>query len=435
MTISTMDTSFQAAKKGIGVSSLGYYGLLLILIFEFARPNNFYPLLNSLKLNSLIPLIVLGLSIFAKNEPLNSLILKDKSTVWIGFLLLLISISILTSDVTLYSFKVFETVLGWSFLYFIIRKQVNTLKRLIGVFITLISLHFLIIIINPALILNPETRNYLAGGPFTGDGNDYALSACTVIPMAYFMMQTSRRLFFKIFWFICALGLYCSVISTQSRGGTIALGCLTLYLILKSEKMILGLLFGVVIVPVVLLFAPQQYFDRMKSINNYQQEGSAQGRILVWKSAIRMATDHPLLGVGAGHFPVKYGVEYRPEGYGRTQIPWQTAHSMYFLALGELGFPGILFLIGILIANFVKLSRFKKPVKLQQDDVKLMRISESFNNCLFASLIGLAVGGAFLSVLYYPHLYILTGLIGSRVSMPDEVGSESGGKKASGETY
>ena len=44
------------------------------------------------------------------------------------------------------------------------------------------------------------------------------------------------------------------------------------------------------------------------------EEGSAQGRILAWQAAGRMALDHPLMGVGSGHFPVAYGVKYRPPG-------------------------------------------------------------------------------------------------------------------------
>ena len=62
-----------------------------------------------------------------------------------------------------------------------------------------------------------------------------------------------------------------------------------------------------------------------------------------------MALDHPLLGVGAGHFPD--GV--RLADTGALDIPWQTAHSIYFLILGELGFPGLAVLLLFIVSNLV----------------------------------------------------------------------------------
>jgi putative inorganic carbon (HCO3(-)) transporter len=400
-----MNKTFQLQKENNSTSKWGFYGLLLVLIFEYLRPNDRFPVLNMLKLNTLIPLSVLALSFFSKNGPPTELILKDKITAWIIFLLMLIGLSMLTADVTLFSFTVFTTVLGYSFLYFIIRKQLTTMERISGYFVLLITLHILLIVLNPSLILNPETRNYLIGGPFIGDGNDFAVSACTVFPMSYYLMQTSDRLFRKALWFISTFILTLSIVSTQSRGGTIALACVIFYLFMKSRKKALGFVYVLITILGVVLFAPQQYYDRMASTINYQEEGSAMGRIMAWKSAVRMAAEHPLLGVGAGHFAVKYGTEYRPPGYGPTDLPWSTAHSMYFLALGELGLPGFIFLVGILILGFTHLSR--QSGLLKQTSGEVCKRYMSLMNCLFASLLGLAIGGAFLSVLYYPHLYLL----------------------------
>lgn len=121
-----------------------------------------------------------------------------------------------------------------------------------------------------------------------------------------------------------------------------------------------------------------------------------------------MAVDHPILGVGAGHFPVKYGVEYRPPGFGPNEIPWQTAHSIYFVILGELGFPGLLVLIIFIGSNLAANRRVVREILERNDqqaitDVRLLA-------CLSASLIAFAVGGAFLTAIYYPHMYVLAGL-------------------------
>jgi len=164
------------------------------------------------------------------------------------------------------------------------------------------------------------------------------------------------------------------------------------------------------VVVFVLAVAPAQVFDRFATLTKTgeEMEGSAQGRILAWTAGIQMAANNPLLGVGVGHFPVKYGAEYKPEGYGLNAIPWQTAHSSYFLLLGELGIPGIVFLIGILASNLVASRRMLRERNPGMDRQAVT--CRKLVIALEASLIGFAVGGAFLSAAYYPHIYFLAAL-------------------------
>lgn len=156
-------------------------------------------------------------------------------------------------------------------------------------------------------------------------------------------------------------------------------------------------------VVVVFLYAPDQYFERLETIRSYQQESSAQTRIIAWKAAIGMATDHPLTGVGSGHFPYRIG-EYQKEFWGTI-----TAHSMYFLILGELGFPGIVFLLSMLMTNYYRNRRLMKQARGSANDLQEREFAHLFF-VINGSLIAFSVAGAFLSVTYYPHLYLLTAL-------------------------
>ena len=246
---------------------------------------------------------------------------------------------------------------------------------------------------------------------FLGDGNDFAWSICIVIPLAFFLAQVSESRLIKYFYWSVACSLVLAVIGTQSRGASIALAVSILYFVLKGSRKILGLLGIGILVICVSLFAPAAYFERMDTLRDYESEGSAMGRIMAWKSAVRMAVDHPFMGVGAGHFPVKYGIEYRPPGIGRTDIPWSNAHSIYFLCLGEFGLTGLLFLFGFIISNLQRNNKRMRDVKncgpcLGETEQKLSVAMQS-------SFIAFIVGGAFLSGLYYPHIYFLGGLMES----------------------
>jgi putative inorganic carbon (HCO3(-)) transporter len=228
------------------------------------------------------------------------------------------------------------------------------------------------------------------------------------IPFALFLVFEAETMRGRLFYTGVLLVLVLSVVGTSSRGGTLALAAVGLYYWLKSDKKVLTGFIVVVAIGIVFAVAPPMYFQRMQTITD-QTEGSAQGRIMAWKSGVRMAIDHPFLGVGAGHFPVKYGVEYRPPNVGPTEIPWQTAHSIYFVILGELGFPGLFVLLFFIGYNLVANRRLAREVVARGEpntatDVRLLA-------CLSAGVIAFAVGGAFLTAIYYPHMYVLAGLL------------------------
>jgi len=388
-----------------------FYGLLLFFVFEYLRPGSYLPILTILKINTVIPISVFLFSLFSRGGPGTLEIVNAKNTRWLLFFLSLFFLSALTADVTFYVYTSFLAIWGYIIAYFFIVKIINIEKRLATLFVLLVSIHIILLVLNPDVVLHPESRHYLAGVTFLGDGNDFALSSCIVVPFAIYLFQTTENKLKKILLFFILGILIFAIIGTQSRGAFIALSAVFLYFWVKSEKKIQILAVAVVIAVIVGIFTPTEYFKRIQSIKDYETEGSAQGRIMAWKSAMRMAVDHPLTGVGAGHFGVKYGVEYRPPGVGRTDIPWSTAHSIYFLTLGEFGFPGIIFLVGIILYN---IRRSNNTVKmLEKGRSGYTDKSKKLTIAMNCSMVGFAVGSAFLSTLYYPHLYFLVALFES----------------------
>ncbi len=388
-----------------------YYGLLLFFVLDYIRPGSYVPALNALHLNSIVPLAVLIGSLVNNGQVKASEALSSGNARWIMYLLALIVLSGLTCDVKLYAIDVFERVFGYCIIFFIIKKEIYDLDRMKGVFAVLVLVHLVIGGLTPELFSGDGERHYIASGGFLGDGNDFALSVNIAIPLCLFLMQNAQGFTKKVF-FAGALGvLILGVVATQSRGGILALASVGLYYWSRSGQKILGAIGLAVVVIFVFIVAPPQFFDRMGTMTQTgeEMEGSAQGRLLAWGAGVRMAMDHPLLGVGPGHYPVKYGAEYKPEGYGLNEIPWQTAHSSYFLLLGELGLPGLIFLLGIIGSNLAAGERLLRVIKprLANDDLGGQNLVVALN----ASLIAFMVGGAFLSGAYYPHIYVLAGLL------------------------
>jgi putative inorganic carbon (HCO3(-)) transporter len=392
-------------------SKLLFGGLILFFLLEYMRPGSYFPIIEVARLNSIVPFAVFVLTFLSRDGRANSDILKLRSSKWMMLFLCLFPIQVFTADIRMNVVDIFKVVLSYLLIYFAIIKQVNNIGRIKAVFITLVGVHIALVILNPGIVLQPEQRHYLGGVTFLGDGNDFAWSVCIVVPFAIYMIQTSKNKIKKTMYLGAACLLILAVVGTQSRGASIALAVSLLYLLLKGKKKVLGLVGIASLVVLVTVFAPQAYFDRMNTIRNYETEGSAQGRIMAWKSAVRMAIDHPLIGVGAGHFAVKYGMEYRPPGVGRTDIPWSNAHSIYFMALGEYGLPGIFILLGLIISNLLR--NEQRIRERANPGSSALEAGQKLAVATKASFIGFAVGGVFLSGLYYPHLFILAALMES----------------------
>lgn len=381
-----------------------YYAFLLFFFLDYVRPGSYVPGLDALHLNSLVPLTVILGTVAARTKFSNQEFFAETNAKLILGFFALICVSVVTATVTMFAYNVWTAVLGYVLITWIIARQVYSIDRIKGVFRTMVLVHLVVAGLNPIMFTDPNNRHYVASGAFLGDGNDFALSVNLVIPFCLFLLFESRKWWQKAISGSALLLLVLSVIATKSRGGTLALGVVGLYYWLKSDRKVLTASLAAAAVVIVLVSAPPAYFERMNQIAN-TEEGSAQGRILAWTAGVQMALKNPLLGAGAGHFPITYGQFYRT----RTDIPWQTAHSIYFLTLGELGVPGITLLLTFIIWNLVANRRLLKEIgsstspELVTDRRLLAAVS--------ASLLAYATGGTFLSATYYPHMYVLAGLL------------------------
>jgi probable O-glycosylation ligase (exosortase A-associated) len=325
------------------------------------------------------------------------------NTKWLLFLLFLLLLSVLISDVTINSFTILNNVFGFMLWHYIIVKNVTSVEKIKGVFLVLVISHAVIIFLNPQTVLDLGTRNYIFGNPYMGDGNDFSLSICIVIPMAILLLQATQLKYSKVIYMIAICILLIAIVGMQSRGATLALGMVFFYLWWYGRQKTLGVMMIATAVLVAFLYAPPQYFERLDTLSNYAQEDSARLRIVAWKAAVNMAAAHPLTGVGSGHFPVSISM-YQNEFVGNL-----TAHSMYFLILGELGLPGIVFLLSILLTSILRNRRLMTLARGSPDDPREAEFARLFF-LLNGSMIAFCVAGAFLSVAYYPHLYVLTAL-------------------------
>lgn len=142
-----------------------------------------------------------------------------------------------------------------------------------------------------------------------------------------------------------------AVFLTLSRGGLVALGASLVAAIVMAGRrrgVVLGVAAAAVLATVIYFgaFAPAEARDRVLDVNG------GTGRTDIWTVGWRMVEDRPLLGVGAGNFPVA-SIHYllEPGALMRTDFivdnP-KVAHNTYLNVLAEMGVVGLALFLAII---------------------------------------------------------------------------------------
>lgn len=239
--------------------------------------------------------------------------------------------------------------------------------------------------------------NYRVWGPggFIGGNNEIALALIVVIPlMRYLQLQTQHK-WIKHGLSVAMLLSATAALGSHSRGALLAIAAMSVYLWLKSPKKIM---FGSALIVTgmaLLAFMPEQWNSRMNSIQDYQQDDSAMGRINAWWAAYNIATSR-ITGAGFDMYTPDIFAIYAP-----NPLDLHAAHSIYFQVLGEHG------CIGLLLFMSMWWAVWRTGSWLIRNGGKVTETlwCKHLGAMCQVSLVGYLVGGAFLSLAYFDLPY------------------------------
>ncbi len=187
-----------------------------------------------------------------------------------------------------------------------------------------------------------------AGAFFAG----YLLARWTTI-------ETKHRLLYGG----AALVALLATLGSYNRGAIIGLfvGFITLGLLLRNRKMLLGLAGAVVIVIVLIAVFPSPRERLSRHIDKELDPTYEGGRVFIWNNSLKIAADNPVFGVGQGNFRYEYLKLLRPDIPDiRKRVH---AHNDFINIAAVSGVPGMLFFAGIWIAVFCYVRRQMKTAK------------------------------------------------------------------------
>lgn len=381
--------------------TIAFLGYLFIIASEYIGFGNYFPIISALKL----PLISSAiLVIYALYLHKINLVFSSRQGKLFLFFIFLTFLALFHGFVRSYALEPLQQQIGYFLLIVVGTALLDSIKRIYIFLAFFISLHVFLALVNINHLLQTERVGGFQAGYFMGDGNDFAWALVISLPFCLYLLTHAKNKF-KLVLIPCICLYLAGIIGTQSRGATLALTASLLYYFFFIIKNKIG---GIVLIFLmscsVFILAPKNYFSRMATIQHYQEDSSAMNRLKAWGSAVEMALDNPLLGVGAGSFNSAYGRQYR-----KAEDPhrWISTHSIYFNVLGEYGFTGLVVFLFIIWSN---LKNNRLSAIARKTTLKKSLVDFQWPYFINMGLIAYSTAGIFLTGVNYPHLYILTTL-------------------------
>ncbi|MGE5027692.1 MAG: putative O-glycosylation ligase, exosortase A system-associated [Betaproteobacteria bacterium] len=245
------------------------------------------------------------------------------------------------------------------------------------------------------MVLGPE-------GTFIAGNTEIALALTMVLPLMRYLQVTSENKWVRRGLVAAMLLTGLAIIGSYSRGALLAGGAMGMFLLFKSRKKALLGFMLVLAVPVMLSMMPDKWFGRMSTIETYQQDASAMGRINAWHFAVNLANQRPVVGGGFETFTPELFRVYAP-----NPLDFHGPHSIYFSVLAEHGYVGLILFLGIAFSAWRAGSRVIGQSRGRPELLWAWELASMTQ----VSLVGFAVGGAFLGLAYFDLFYLLVVML------------------------
>jgi putative inorganic carbon (HCO3(-)) transporter len=234
-------------------------------------------------------------------------------------------------------------------------------------------------------------------GTFFGGNNEMALVLAMLIPLIRYLHLQEPRKWVRLGLASTMVLSGIAAIGSQSRGGMLAMAAMGVFLWLKSRQKLVTAVYIVIAVSAIVALMPQAWYDRMYSIENYQQDGSAQGRINAWHTAFNVAKVR-VTGGGFDMFQPPTFRQFAPNPFNVHDV-----HSIYFEVMGEHGFIGFGMFILLAVFTWLRANQVIRRCKSDPD----RKWAADLAAMIQVSLVGYGAGGAFLGLAYFDLTYHL----------------------------
>ena len=237
-------------------------------------------------------------------------------------------------------------------------------------------------------------------GGLMKDNNSFALMLNMMLPLLVGIATTDERKWVRVTAAVMAALCVPTIFFTFSRGGLLTLCVVSAMLLWRSKnRLVVAGLMALALVAFLAFTSEtvtERYVERASTIDDYQEDRSALGRINAWKTSWYVFLDYPVFGVGPNNLAAVFR-RYSPE-----LDEFRVAHNAYFQVLAESGFPALMLFLAAIGAALWRMERLRKskPQHWVEVQARMLQIS----------IVAYMTGSMFLNTAYNEVIYHLIAL-------------------------
>ena len=401
---------------GSGRWSLGLLGVIGYLIVEYGNLVGMYPVLRPFQMGKVaVFLAAAGYLMSRGTQRVTKCAKVYDRLLWALIFAAALGAAFAEHQAIAWS-GVLDAVRWWG-VFFIISRVLNTKWR-IGAFVfvwLLLDLKLALHVVRSyATLASMPGVNEMSlvqygiggGSSFLSNSADFGVAMCVAWPVAVWLLLSRPKRWYRLLLIAGAPLFLAAILLCGSRGAVVGAVAIVLIALLRNPTKIAAALMLLSVAIGIWLVLPEASKQRFESARNPQQDLTANHRLLLWQAGLEMFWDNPLLGVGIDNYPWVRHAHYRI-----AMFDWiaSVPHSTYIQAISELGIAGTLPLL-LLWFYFFRLNAQTRRTILSWGPGSRRTFEFGLAAGLDLSMAGYMASGAFVSVLWYPHLFLMFGL-------------------------
>lgn len=241
-----------------------------------------------------------------------------------------------------------------------------------------------------AIVTGGSYRIYGPPATYLQENNALAVASLMILPIGIYLLHTLEKKWHRLTMMGVIFAITLSIVASWSRGAFLAIICVGIYLLLKSNRRLIVAISVLPLIPLLFLFMPEAWHARMGTISEYKKDASAMSRLRSWRLAYSVANDN-ITGGGFAVWGARVYRKYQPESKN-----FYVAHSIYFHVLGEHGWVGLILFVAVFFMTWRLAGKIRRRT-LDSPDNKWMGDLAAM---IQVSLVAYGSGGAFLSLPY-----------------------------------
>jgi O-antigen ligase len=249
--------------------------------------------------------------------------------------------------------------------------------------------------------------NSIVGGP-----NELAGTLLALLPLVIALFSSTRRWPARLLLTLCGAISLAAIGLTGSRIAIVGLLAIAVFYTFQAKHKVRTALAILLIACSLWIWMPREYRQRYLTVEQYaagaKLDDSNELRFKVWGASREIFFQRPILGVGAGQFPIGYGLIFLR---GRHSA-WMQPHNLLIQVACELGIVGLFAFAYFL----VQIAKAIVPVLRKRSECSV-RMNYQVGLACAVMFVGVLILSAASHTLYRPYWYLLGGMVAANQSI------------------